>query len=134
MRCCACSTRVRDRGNVAASPSTASTTNAGTTMPSRVSYSAGVAASLVAEAMFIAMMRTVSWIRGMDPWMVTRVPASVPSRFSHRGFVAGDVPLGMLMHLMLALVVRLICAALLPRPGVSPRRRRVDHWYAALRL
>jgi hypothetical protein len=92
-------------------------------VPSRVSYSAGMAASLVAEAVFIATVAMVSWVRGMDPWMVTRVPASFllgPEAVQPPGFVAGDVLLGMLMHLAMAIVVGLIYAALLPRLGLSP--------------
>lgn len=92
-------------------------------MPSRVSYSAGVVASLVAEAVFIAMVAMVSWVRGMDPWMVTRVPASFllgPEAVQPPGFLAGDVLLGMLMHLAMAIAVGLIYAALLPRLGLSP--------------
>lgn len=92
-------------------------------MPSRVNYRAGVVASLVAEAVFIAMVMMVSWVRGMDPWMVTRVPASFllgPDAVQPPGFVAGDVLLGMLMHLLMAIAVGLIYAALLPRLGPSP--------------
>jgi hypothetical protein len=82
-----------------------------------------VVASLVAEAVFIAMVAMVSWVRGMDPWMVTRVPASFllgPVAVQPPGFVAGDVLLGMLMHLAMAIAVGLIYAALLPRLGLSP--------------
>lgn len=94
-----------------------------TIMPSRVNYSAGVVASLVAEAVFIAMVAMVSWVRGMDPWIVTRVPASFllgPDAVHPPGFVAGDVLLGMLMHLAMGILVGLIYAALLPRLGLSP--------------
>lgn len=92
-------------------------------MPARVNYSAGVMASLVAEAVFIVMAAMVSWIRGMDPWMVTRVPAAFllgPAAVQPPGFVAGDVLLGLLMHLWMGILVGLIYAALLPRLGLSP--------------
>lgn len=92
-------------------------------MRSRVSYSAGVAASLIAEAVFIAMVMMVSLIRRKDPWMVTRVPASFllgPDAVQPPGFVPGDVLLGLTMHAAMAVAVGLIYAALLPRVGVSP--------------
>ena len=86
-------------------------------------YRDGVVASLVAEAVFIAMVMMVSWIRGMDPWMVTRVPASFlvgPGAVQPPGFVPDDVLLGMLTHLWLAVLVGLIYAAFQPRLGLSP--------------
>lgn len=85
-------------------------------------YSAGVAASLIAEAAFIAMVAMVSLLRGMDPWMVARMPASVilgPAAMEPSGFVPGDVVLGLLMHLWLAILVGLVFAALLPRLRIS---------------
>lgn len=94
-----------------------------TIMASRVNFAAGVIASLVAEAVFIAMVAMVSAIRGMDPWMVTRVPASFllgPAAVQPPGLVPGDVLIGMLMHLWMGIFVGLIYAALLPRLGVSP--------------
>jgi hypothetical protein len=92
-------------------------------MPERVNYPAGVKASLIAEAFFIAVVAMVSALRRMDPWMVTRVPASFllgPSAVQPPGFVPSDVLLGMLMHLWMGVLVGLIYAALLPRVGVSP--------------
>ena len=86
-------------------------------------YRDGVVASLVAEAVFIAMVMMVSWIRGMDPWMVTRVPASFlvgSGAVQPPGFIPDDVLLGMLTHLWLAILVGLIYAAVLPRLGLSP--------------
>lgn len=87
------------------------------------SYSAGVAASLIAEAVFVAMVAMVSALRGMDPWMVTRMPGSFllgPDAVQPPGFVSGDVLVGMMMHLWLGILVGLIYAALLPRLGLSP--------------
>lgn len=89
----------------------------------RPHYQAGIAASLVAEVVFILMVMMVAWVRGMDPWMVTRVPASFligPEAVQPPGFVPGDVALGMMMHLILGVAVGLIYAALLPRLRVSP--------------
>ena len=86
-------------------------------------YREGVAASLIAEAVFVSMVMMVSWIRGMDPWMVTRVPASLfmgPEAVRPPGFVPGDVLLGMLTHFWLAILVGVIYAALLPRLRISP--------------
>jgi predicted permease len=86
-------------------------------------YRDAVAASLSAEAIFIAMVMVVSWFRGMDPWMVTRVPASLflgPKAVRPHGFVPADVLSGLLAHLWLAILVGLIYAALLPRLGLSP--------------
>lgn len=86
-------------------------------------YRAGVAASLIAEAVFIAMVMMVSWVRGRDPWMVTRMPGSIlsgPDAVKPPGFVPGDVIIGMLSHLWLGILVGLIFALLRPRLGVSP--------------
>lgn len=92
-------------------------------MTARVSYRAGVLASLLAEAVFIAMVAMVSWVRGMDPWMVTRMPAAFllgPAAVQPPGFVTGDVLIGMLLHLWMGILVGLLYAALLPRLGISP--------------
>lgn len=89
----------------------------------RTSFKAGVAASLVAEAVFIGVEMLVGWLRGKDPWMVTRVPGSFllgPAATRPSGFVAGDVLLGLTTHLALAIIVGLAYAALLPRLGLSP--------------
>lgn len=89
----------------------------------RPRYAAGITASLIAEAVFIVMVAMVALLRGKDPWMVTRVPASFllgPDAVQPPGFVAGDVLLGLGMHLALAVLVGVIYAALLPRLGVSP--------------
>lgn len=89
----------------------------------RSHFRAGVAASLVAEVVFIAMVMMVAWVRGKDPWMVTRVPASMllgPEAVHPPGFIPGDVAFGLLMHLLLAILVGVIYAGLLPRLGLSP--------------
>jgi hypothetical protein len=89
----------------------------------RPHYLAGVAASLAAEVVFIAMVMMVSWLRGKDPWMVTRMPGSFvlgPDAVRPPGFEPGDVLIGMLAHLLLGVLVGLIYAALRPRLGVSP--------------
>lgn len=89
----------------------------------RVSYAAGVAASLLAEAIFILMVAMIALLRGKDPWMVTRAPAAFvvgPEAIRPPGFVPADVALGLLMHLGLGIVVGLVYAALLPRLGISP--------------
>lgn len=89
----------------------------------RSHYGAGIGASLIAEAVFIVMVMMVAWVRGQDPWMVTRVPASFllrPDAVQPPGLVPGDVVTGMLMHLLLAILVGVVYAALLPRLGLSP--------------
>ncbi len=89
----------------------------------RSNYRAGIVASLIAEAVFILMVAMVSLQRGMDPWMVARMPGSFllgPAAVQPPGFVLADVALGMLMHLLLAILVGVIYAAILPRLGVSP--------------
>jgi hypothetical protein len=86
-------------------------------------YRAGVYASLIAEAVFIALVAMVSLLRGMDPWTVTRGPAAFligPEAVQPPGFVANDVALGMLMHLILAVIVGLAYAILLPRLRLRP--------------
>jgi hypothetical protein len=89
----------------------------------RPDYRAGVAASLIAEAVFMLMVAMVSLLRGMDPWMVARVPGSFllgPEAVQPPGFVPGDVLLGLLMHLALGVVVGIVLAMLLPRLAISP--------------
>jgi hypothetical protein len=89
----------------------------------RPDYRAGVAASLIAEAAFMLMVAMISLLRGMDPWMVARVPGSFllgPEAVQPPGFVPGDVLLGLLMHLALGVVVGIVFTMLLPRLGISP--------------
>ena len=89
----------------------------------RSRFAAGVAASLVAEAVFMGMVAMVSMARGMSPWMVARMPASFllgPGAVQPPGFAPGDVLIGLMMHLLLGVLVGLVYAALLPRLGVSP--------------
>lgn len=86
-------------------------------------YRAGVYASLISEAVFMMMVAMVSLLRGMDPWMVARVPASFligPEAAEPSGFVVGDVGLGLAMHLILSVIVGLVYAALLPRLHLHP--------------
>lgn len=92
-------------------------------VPNRMSYAAAVAASLIAEAVFIAMVAIVSAMRGMDPWMVVRAPGSFllgPEAVQPPGLVPLDVIIGMLMHVVLGILMGLIYAALLPRLRISP--------------
>jgi hypothetical protein len=82
-----------------------------------------VVASLTAEAVFMLMVAMISLLRGMDPWMVARVPGSFlfgPEAVQPPGFVPGDVLIGLLMHLWLGILVGLVYATQLPRLGISP--------------
>jgi hypothetical protein len=86
-------------------------------------YGAGVLASLIAESVFLLMMAGIAWLRGMDPWRVTRMPATFiigPDAVEPSGFVPEDVLLGLAMHLILSILVGLLYAFLLPRLGLSP--------------
>lgn len=86
-------------------------------------YGAGVAASLLGEVVFMAMVAGTAALRGNDPWTVVRVPASFlfgPEAVQPPGFVTGEVAVGLLMHLLLGIIVGLAYAALLPRLRVSP--------------
>lgn len=97
--------------------------NTGTADPSRREYRAGIASSLVAESVFVAMVAAVALMRGMDPWKVPRVPASFlsgPDAVHPPGFVPSEVALGLTMHLVMGVLVGVIYAAVLPRMGVSP--------------
>ncbi len=85
-------------------------------------YRAGIAASVIAEAVFILMVATAALLRGMDPWTVARIPGSFllgPAAVQPAGFVAGDVAIGLLMHLFLGILVGVVYAVLLPRLRVS---------------
>lgn len=86
-------------------------------------YGAGVAASLSAEAAFMAVVAMVSGMRGMDPWTVLRMPASFllgPAAVEPPGFVPADILVGVLTHLWLGILVGLVYTALLPLLGISP--------------
>lgn len=90
---------------------------------SRPHYGAGVAASLTAEAVFVAVVAAIALLRGNDPWMVARVPATLllgPTAVQPTGFVPDKVLLGLLLHLWLSVLVGLVYAALLPRVGLPP--------------
>lgn len=92
-------------------------------LPRGVRYRSGVAASLAAEAVFMAMVAGVALIRGMDPWMVIRMPASFllgADSMRPPGFVPDEVVIGLLMHLGLGILVGVLYAALLPRLGLPP--------------
>jgi hypothetical protein len=89
----------------------------------RSRYAAGIAASLIAEVVFMLMVAGVAFLRGKDPWMVVKVPGSFllgPAAVHPGGFVLEDVLLGLFMHLLLSVLVSLLYAALLPRLGFSP--------------
>lgn len=86
-------------------------------------YGAGVAASLIAEAVFLLMVAGVAWLRDMDPWRVVRMPASLmvgPEAVNPPGFVPEDVLLGWGMHIALSIIVGLLYAFLLFSLDVSP--------------
>lgn len=71
----------------------------------------------------MAMVAGVALLRGNDPWKVVRVPASFvlgPDAVRPAGFVAGDVAVGLLTHIGLAILVGIIYAALLPRLRIGP--------------
>lgn len=99
--------------------------SAGTEENGRVgaAYGAGVIAALTAEAAFIVMVTLVTLLRGMDPWMPSRMAGALilgPGAVQPAGFVAPDVAVGLALHAGMAVVVGLLYAALLPRVGVSP--------------
>ena len=92
-------------------------------MRRRPRYAAAIAASLIAEAVFMAMVAAVSALRGMDPWRVTRMPASFllgPAAVEPPGWIPGDVATGLAMHVAFAVVVGAAYGALLPRLGLAP--------------
>lgn len=86
-------------------------------------FAEGVTAAFVAEAMFIAFMTTVAWVRGADPWTASRMAGALvlgPDAVEPPGLVAADVAIGLGLHVAMAVLVGLLYAALLPRIGVSP--------------
>lgn len=90
---------------------------------SRPRYAAGITASLIAEAVFIAVNMPILAVMGKDVWAVARMPGSLvagPSVMEPPGLVPADVLLGLGMHASLGILVGLVYAALLPRLGVSP--------------
>ncbi|CAN5275073.1 hypothetical protein BH24GEM2_BH24GEM2_10270 [soil metagenome] len=89
----------------------------------RPRYAAGVTASLIAEAVFIAVNMPILAVMGKDAWAVARMPASLvagPAVMEPPGFVPADVLLGLGMHVALGILVGVVYAVLLPRLGVSP--------------
>jgi hypothetical protein len=96
-----------------------------TRVPVREGYGAGVAATLVAEAAFVALTMGLIKARGKDPWEPTRASASLvfgPKVARPPGFVPGDVARGLSMHVTYSLIAGVIYAALLPRLRLSPVR------------
>jgi hypothetical protein len=89
----------------------------------RPRYAAGITASLIAEAVFIAVNMPILAVMGKDAWAVARMPASLvagPAVMEPPGFVPADVLLGLGMHVALGILVGVVYAVLLPRLGVSP--------------
>ncbi len=89
----------------------------------RPRYAAGITASLIAEAVFIALNMPILAVMGKDVWAVARMPGSLvagPSVMEPPGFVPADVLLGLGMHVALGILVGVVYAVLLPRLGVSP--------------
>lgn len=69
------------------------------------------------------MVAAVAALRGIDAWTVVRIPASFllgPGAVQPPGFAAGDILVGLLMHVGLGILVGLVYAYLLPRLGISP--------------
>lgn len=86
-------------------------------------YAAGIAASLVAEAVFVTTMMGIMKLRGKDPWKVTRASASLvfgPAVAQPPGFVPGDVARGLSMHVTYSVTVGGLYAALLPQLRLTP--------------
>lgn len=86
-------------------------------------YARAVAASLVAETVFVAATMAMAQLRGKDPWHVTRASASLvfgPAVASPPGFVRGDVARGLAAHVMYSVVAGGIYGALLPRLRLTP--------------
>jgi hypothetical protein len=86
-------------------------------------YAAGIAASLTAEAVFLATMMGLARTQERDPWKVTRASASLvlgPEIAEPPGFVPGDVARGLSMHLTYSVIAGGLYAALLPRLQLTP--------------
>ena len=86
-------------------------------------YAAAIAASLVAETAFVALMMALMAARGKDPWKITRASASLvfgPEVAEPRGFVPGDVARGLSMHVTYSMIAGGLYAALLPRLRLTP--------------
>jgi hypothetical protein len=89
----------------------------------RPRYAAGVTASLIAEAVFIAVNMPILAVMGKDVWAVARMPGSLvagPSVMEPPGFVPADVLLGLAMHAGLGIIVGVLYALLLPRLRLTP--------------
>jgi hypothetical protein len=86
-------------------------------------FAAGIAASLTAEAAFLATMMGLARMQEKDPWKVTRASASLgfgPEVAEPPGFVPGDVARGLSMHLTYSVIAGGLYAALLPRLRLTP--------------
>lgn len=86
-------------------------------------YQAAIAAALLAEVAFVAMMAVVRALRGLNAWFVVKVPAVVlagPAMVEPDGSVAFDVGAGVLAHIAFSVIVGwLLYAFLLPKLGTS---------------
>lgn len=86
-------------------------------------YRSGIASSLVAEAVFVAVGMGMLYLRGGDPWHIVRASASLvfgPDVASPPDFVPGDVARGAGMHVAYSLVTGAVYATLLPRLRLTP--------------
>ena len=89
----------------------------------RNDYGSGIAASLGAEVVFMAIMMGLSKAQGKDPWHITRAPASLvmgPAATHPPGFYAPDVTRGLAMHAILSVLVGAAYVELLKRSNLSP--------------
>lgn len=71
----------------------------------------------------MGMVAVASATRGMDPWRVVRMHGSLligPAAVEPPGFVTGDVVIGLLVHLWLAILVGVIYASLIPSIPIPP--------------
>lgn len=84
---------------------------------------AGVYAALSAEAVFVGVVAAMSFLAGRDPWKVAKVPAAFligPAATRPEGFAAGDILLGLLMHLLFAALIGVLYGLLLRPLRLSP--------------
>ena len=86
-------------------------------------YTAGVVASLFAEVVFTALGVAISALRKEDVWGTVKMPGALvlgSDRTQTGSWLTSEIGVGILMHVLLAVLVGIIYSALLPRLRISP--------------
>ena len=88
-----------------------------------VHYTAGVVASLFAEVVFTVLGVAISALRNEDVWSTVKMPGTLvlgSDRTQTGSLLTSEIGVGILVHVLLAVLVGMIYSALLPHLRISP--------------